>query len=266
MDLANRLSILQTRADEQRAALDHQKKAETALVLPFFDALGYDLFDVRAVEPEVNVGKDGGETVEYALKREDRPVVLVECEGETASAEVPDDHTLFRHAEAMDVPLVLFTDGLRNRFYAVVADEDERPGEPLLDLDLLDYTSEDVDLLRQFTRPVFDRAAVRTIRGHARNRQVREYLAQQKEAPDAPFVQFVATQICDGNVPDGELDRFRPAVQNVLDELLREPEPGRRSPAAREEAPVPPAEEGTEKQQEPGVFGKDVVKRALNDL
>lgn len=266
MDLADRLSILQTRADEQHAALDHQKKTETALVLPFFDALGYDPFDLRAVEPEANVGDGEEATVEYALKREGRPVVLVACGGEAVSSEGPDDHPLFRHAEAMDVPLVLFTDGLRYRFYAVAADDEERSGEPLLDLDLLDYTSRDVDLLRQFTRPVFDREAVRTIRDQARNRQVREYLARQKEAPDAPFVQFVATQICDGSVPDGELDRFRPAVQTVLDELLEDPDPGRRAPAAREEAPVPPAEEGPETQPEPGVFGKEIVKRALDDL
>ncbi len=40
MDLADRLSILQARADGQHAALDCQKETETTLLLSFFDALG----------------------------------------------------------------------------------------------------------------------------------------------------------------------------------------------------------------------------------
>ena len=266
MDLADRLSMLQARVDGQRAALDRQKKTETALILPFFDALGYDPFDVRTVEPEASVG-EGDETVDYALKRDDTPVMLVECTGAARALEAPDDSALFRQAEAMGVPLVLFTNGVRFQFYTVDEGEAEPSGGPALDFDLLDHASGAVGVLRRLARPVFDADGVRAaLHGHTRSRQVREYLAGQKDAPDAPFVQFVASQACGGTVPSDELDRFRPVVQNVLEELLGATEDEDGALAARGESPVPVNEGGATERKTSGVFEKDIVKHALNDL
>ncbi|MCS3656771.1 type I restriction enzyme HsdR N-terminal domain-containing protein [Salinibacter ruber] len=266
MDLADRLSMLRARADGQRAALDCQKTTETALVLPFFDALGYDPFDVRAVEPEASVeGED--ETVDYALKRDGRPVMLVECTAATKPLEAPGAPALLRHAEAMDVPLVLFTNGIRFQFYAVDEGEAEPPDGPALDFDLLDHSSNEVDVLRRLARPVFEADAVgAAMRAWTRSRQVRSYLTQQRDAPDAPLVQFVATQICDENVSGDELDRLRSVVQNVLDELLGATEDDNERPAPRAESPVPPGGADADTQRRTGVFEKDIVKRALNDL
>ena len=266
MDLADRLSMLRARADGQRPALDRQKATETALILPFFDALGYDPFDVRAVEPEAGVeGED--ETVDYALKRDGRPVMLVECTAATKPLEGLADPALLRHAEAMDVPLVLFTNGVRFRVYPVGGDDAEPPDGPALDFDLLDHSSGEVDVLRRLARPVFEADAVgAAMRAWTRSRQVRAYLTQQRDAPDAPLVQFVATQICDENVSGDELDRLRSVVQNVLDELLGATEDANEPPAPREESPVPPGGTDADAQRRTGVFEKDIVKRALNHL
>jgi len=266
MDLADRLSMLRARADGQRAALDRQKATETALLLPFFDALGYDPFDVRAVEPDVRVER-ADETVDYALKRDGTPVMFVECMRATRVLEVPDDSILLRHAEAMDVPFVLFTNGVRFRVYRVGGDGAGSSEELILDFDLLDYEPGEVDVLRRLARPVFDADDVcAAAYGRTRSRQVREYLTRQRDAPDASFVRFVATQICDETVSGDELDRLRPVVQNVLDELLGQAEDEKEPPAAREGSPVPPGGEDATERKRAGVFEKDIVKRALNDL
>ena len=264
MDLADRLSMLQARVDGQRAALDRQKKTETALVLPFFDALGYDPFDVRAVEPEASLG-EGDETVDYALKRDGTPVMLVECTDAAGAPDPPDNPALFRQAEAMGVPLVLFTNGVRFQFYTVGGDEAEPSDGPALDFDLLDHASGEVDVLRRLARPVFDADGARAaLYGRTRSRQVREYLARQKDAPDAPFVQFVATQVCDGTVPSDELDRFRPVVRSVLEELLGATEG--EALTARGGSPVPVGGGSATERKTSGVFEKDIVKHALNHL
>ncbi|MEF8865368.1 MAG: hypothetical protein V5A20_06355 [Salinibacter sp.] len=271
MTLADRLSLLRARAEGQRAALDRQKQTETALVLPFFDALGYDPFDVRNVEPEAGIdGED--EVVDYVLKRDETPVMLVECTEATGGLDELEEDALFGHAEAMGAPIVVFTNGLQSRFYAVPDGNGGRPEEPVLAFDLLDHTPGDVDTLRQFARPVFDEEEIRgTAHSRVRSRQLREYLVRQKDAPDVPFVRFVATQVCGDSVSEDELDRLRPVVQNVLDELLEETQNERTPLSAQKESPVPPNGEAVSnreaaEQKQTGVFEKDIVKRVLDEF
>ncbi|PSQ94253.1 MAG: restriction endonuclease, partial [Bacteroidetes bacterium QH_2_63_10] len=56
MDLTEKISALQSSAQRQLPALTSLKKMETALILPFFNALGYDPFDVREIEPDFEMG------------------------------------------------------------------------------------------------------------------------------------------------------------------------------------------------------------------
>jgi len=273
MDLANRLSILRARAEEQRAALDRQKKTETALVLPFFDALGYDPFDVRDVEPEATVEQEGDEdTVDYVLKKEGRPVMLVEWMETNEAPKASDDHDLFRHAGALDASLVVFTNGLRYRFYVVSEGHVRGDGKPILDFDLLNHDSGDVDALRRLTKRAFDADELLTATyERTRSRQVREYLVQQTDAPDTPFVQFVAAQVSNGSAADEDLDEFRPVVQRVLNELFEAAADEREPSSARNDAPVPSngkavPDEAANGQEQVGVFEKDIVKRVLEEF
>ncbi len=227
MNLADRLSTLQARAERQRAVLDRQKKTETALVLPFFDALGYDPFDVRAVEPEASTDDKENGRADYVLRRDGTPLVLVECTEATRPLDVPENHVLLRRAALMGGPLVLFTNGLRFQFYTGGGTEAEGLEGPVLDFDLLDYTSEDVAALRQLARPVLDMDTVRAALQRPICRcQVREYLTRQRNAPDD------ATK----------------------------------SPGAQEEAPGSPSKGEAGEGTTTGVFGKDIVKHALEDL
>ncbi len=273
MDLANRLSILRARAEKQCTALDRQKKMETALVLPFFDALGYDPFDVRDVEPEASVEREGEkDTVDYVLKKEARPVMLVEWMEVNEAPEVSEDHDLFRQAEALDASFVVFTNGLRYRLYAVSGEDARGSGKPILDFELLNHESGDVDVLRRFTKRAFDEDEILAATyDRTRSRQVREYLVQQTDTPDAPFVQFVAAQVSNDPVADDDLDQFRPVVQRVLNELLGAAEEEREPLSAPKDAPVPPngetvADGAVNEQEQVGVFEKDIVKRVLEDF
>jgi hypothetical protein len=52
MDLATRLGELQNRALEHREVLLTEEAAKNALVMPFIQALGYDVFNPSAVTPD----------------------------------------------------------------------------------------------------------------------------------------------------------------------------------------------------------------------
>ena len=272
MDLIDRLAILRDSAEGQHHALDTPKKTETALVLPFFDALGYDPFEVQDVEPDVRVdGDDDAVPVDYVLKKEGDPVMLVQCSAATDDLEVDEDHVLLRHLDTVEADLVVFTNGLRYHFYTDAVGSGA-PAAAVFEFDLLGSEPAAVETLRRFTKRAFDPDEVRSASDdRPYDRLVQEYLTRQKDAPDAPFVQFVAAQIHDGDVPDDALDQLRPVVQHALEELAGDAEEELGNVLDREERRVsrngdPVDHDDRDEPEASGVFDKDIVKRVLDDF
>jgi hypothetical protein len=69
MDLSTRLVDLQKKVNAHREILLTEEAAKTALVMPFIQALGYDVFNPGEVVPEftADVGTKKGEKVDYAI-------------------------------------------------------------------------------------------------------------------------------------------------------------------------------------------------------
>ena len=100
MDLATRLAELHKRTIEHREVLLTEEAAKTALVMPFIQALGYDVFNPGEVIPEfsADVGTKKGEKVDYAICKDGKVTILVECK--PASVELNINHAgqLFRYS------------------------------------------------------------------------------------------------------------------------------------------------------------------------
>ena len=66
MELSIRLAELQKRTIEHREVLLTEEAAKTALVMPFLQSLGYDVFNPSEVVPEftADVGTKKGEKVD----------------------------------------------------------------------------------------------------------------------------------------------------------------------------------------------------------
>jgi len=81
MDLATKLVELEKRTAQHRELLLTEEAAKTALVMPFIQALGYDVFNPAEVIPEftADVGIKKGEKVDYALAIDGKLAILIEC-------------------------------------------------------------------------------------------------------------------------------------------------------------------------------------------
>ena len=82
MPFAEDINILASRIPGLKSRLSSNEEAtKTALVLPFFSALGYDFTNFDEVEPEFDAerGDAKGWKADYALMSDGQPVVIVEC-------------------------------------------------------------------------------------------------------------------------------------------------------------------------------------------
>jgi hypothetical protein len=72
MDFIDKLRELSARIPKQLDYIQTEEATKNALVLPFLNALGYNVFDPTEVTPELtaDVGMKKGEKVDYAILRE----------------------------------------------------------------------------------------------------------------------------------------------------------------------------------------------------
>lgn len=70
VDLIDQLQALVARADQTVDSLTNEEATKMALIAPFLQALGYDIFNPTEVKPEFSADLPGiqqGERVDYAV-------------------------------------------------------------------------------------------------------------------------------------------------------------------------------------------------------
>ena len=74
---------VRTRSGQFAKRVDHletEEATKSALVIPFIQMLGYEIFDPTEVVPEFTAGgPKKGEKVDYALMKDGKPTILIEC-------------------------------------------------------------------------------------------------------------------------------------------------------------------------------------------
>lgn len=126
MSIEQSLAILSERVRSNSSAMATEEAVKTAVVLPFFHALGYDVFNPNEMVPEFTadaVGKKG-EKVDYAIKLDNEIRILVECKPITTNLDKVHLAQLFRYFTVTMVSVGLyegrFTSAIRDQFTALV--------------------------------------------------------------------------------------------------------------------------------------------------
>lgn len=221
MELAEELSTLQSSAENQLQDLDTEEKTKNALLLPFFDALGYNPFNVLEVEPEHAVGRDGDVTkIDYAINVDGAPAILFDCKEAKSDLGAVSDDPIFQHFGDSESALFIRTNGLNYQFFADFGMGGDIDSRPFLDFDLLDHEPEQVKFLERLTKHRFDTQKVLSAAFELKyTRLLQAYFIQQREDLDTHFVRFLAAQVCEGEVSKETLKRFRPVVQELLQQF-----------------------------------------------
>ena len=98
MDFVDQLKQFAKRVESMKDSLQTEEATKTALIMPFFSMLGYDVFNPQEFVPEftADVGIKKGEKVDYAILKDGEPVILVECKSITENLDRHDSQ-LFRY-------------------------------------------------------------------------------------------------------------------------------------------------------------------------
>lgn len=217
MDLIDRLTDLANRIKRQRDHVKTEEAVKTAFILPFIQALGYDVFNPAEVIPEhtADHGVKKGEKVDYAIKLNDKIMILIECKQVNAPLEAKHAGQLFRYFTVTEARFGVLTDGVRYLFYTDLEAPNKMDERSFFEFNLLDFNESAIDELKKFSKTSFD---VDNIVSTASNLKYLRALLNEVKAefsnPSEDLVRMLITRVMPGV-------RFTAQVKEQYTELTR---------------------------------------------
>ena len=120
MELVDRIRELSSQASRQLEHISSEEATKISFVMPFIQALGYNVFDPREVVPEytADVGTKKGEKVDYAVIQDGKPIILIEVKSATSNLNEEHASQLFRYFAVTEARIGILTNGLEYRFHS----------------------------------------------------------------------------------------------------------------------------------------------------
>lgn len=240
MDLATRIAELQKRTIEHREVLLTEEAAKTALVMPFIQALGYDVFNPSEVVPEytADVGTKKGEKVDYAICNGGNVTVLIECKPSSVELNINHASQLFRYFSVTAARLAILTNGVVYQFYSDVEVPNKMDDKPFFTFSMDAIKPTDVKTLENFAKASFDIEKIVKEAGNLKLQSLlRKELEKEFAEPSEDFVRLMARRIYSGNITAALKDNTARLLVSTISTLVRDMVTERLSSALNASAP-----------------------------
>lgn len=226
MDLSTKLIELEKRTTQHRELLLTEEAAKTALVMPFLQALGYDVFNPGEVIPEftADVGIKKGEKVDYALNIDGNLSVLIECKPSSVELDLKHASQLYRYFSTTSARVAILTNGVIYQFYSDIEQPNKMDDKPFFVFSMDSIRRTDPQTLERFTRHQFDIDAIVAEAGRLKlESQMRIELEKEFANPSDEFIRLMAARVQPGGRMTASVrDQFQPILVASIAAIVRD--------------------------------------------
>lgn len=217
MDFIDQLRALAARISNTKDLIQTEEATKNAMVMPFIQSLGYNVFDPLEVTPELvaDVGTKKGEKVDYAILKDGKPIILFECKKCGSDLNVNHASQLFRYFHVTEARFGVLTNGISYRFFTDLEQPNKMDEKPFLEFSLLDFKEQDVEELKKFAKASFDVETILTTANELKyTRAIQNLLAEWMSNPAEEFVKLIVADVVPGK-------RFVPAVKEQFTPITK---------------------------------------------
>lgn len=218
-----------------------EQATKQQLILPFLQALGYDIFGVSELEviPEsisafATKTKAGSlNKVDYAIAIKGTIVMLLEAKARNEKPEIHHGQLKSYFNATLSAKVGICTNGVEYRFYTDLRNQNVMDQEPFFIFNLFDYQPKDLENLKLFHRDNFDTSAIKIkaeemvfVKGMA------VLIGNLLKDPSDELVRFLMGELTkldggyaiEGKITSKKIEQFKPiakkAIQTCLLELM----------------------------------------------
>ena len=224
MDLADLLKTLTDRAIKMQNQLQTEEATKNALVLPFLQALGYDIFNPMEVQPEFtsDIGIKKGEKVDFGILIDDELVILIECKTITDKLDKADSQ-LIRYFQAASAKFGILCNGIIYKFYTDLEKPNKMDEKPFLVIDLLNLKEQDIVELKKFHKSTFNISQIISTASELKYlNEIKSMLSDLAENPTEEFTKFFISAVYKRNATTAVIEQFKTIVKKSLSQWTSE--------------------------------------------
>ena len=224
MDFIDQLKQFSERVKQLRDHLPTEEATKTALVMPFFQMMGYDVFNPMEFKPEfiADVGIKKGEKVDYAIYLNNSLCMLIEAKAANDQL-LQHDGQLFRYFATTKAKFGILTNGILYKFYTDLEETNKMDSKPFLEFDLLDIKESMIPELKKFTKAAFDVVVIFNTASELKySYEIKKYLDQQLKEPSDDFTIHIIKSFLETRMTQQVIEKFRPIVKKAINQYISE--------------------------------------------
>lgn len=256
MSIDATLRVLTDRVQQHANTMLTEEAVKTAVVLPFLQSLGYDVFNPGEVIPEFTadaVGKKG-EKVDYAIKLDDQIRILIECKPISTNLDKTHLAQLYRYFSVTSAKFAILTNGRFFHFHSDLEEPNKLDSRPFFTFDITEPNNQILAELKKFEKTGFD---VESILANAERLKytsaLKAEITRQIESPSDDFIRLIASSVHEGRFTTAVIEQYTGLVRSAFREVIRDSVQDRLSSALAKTEAV------TESQEERPQAEGDVV-------
>lgn len=202
-----------------------EEATKTSVIMPFFQILGYDVFNPTEFIPEytADVGIKKGEKVDYAILLNGELTLLIEAKSINEQLEKHDSQ-LFRYFGTTAAKFAILTNGLIYRFYSDLDEQNKMDSSPFFEINLLDISDSEIIELKKFCKENFDLSMILDTASELKYLGlIKKVLKDEFANPSDDFIRFILTQgVYDGMKTQNTVEKYRPTVKKSISQYINE--------------------------------------------
>jgi hypothetical protein len=228
MDFKDQIKQISERVSKLKDQILTEEATKNAFIMPFIQALGYDVFNPLEVVPEFvsDIGTKKGEKIDYAIFKDGNPTILVECKHWAQNLNLHDGQ-LLRYFHVSKARFGLLTNGIVYRFYSDLVEPNKMDEKPFLEFVITDIKDNQIEELKKFHKSLFDAESITNTASELKYTNELKHLLQQELANPSPeFVKHFAKQVYPSVVTAKVLEQFtnltKKSIQQHISDLITE--------------------------------------------
>lgn len=231
MDFKDSILQFAARVDKLCPQIQTEEATKNALIMPFIQLLGYDVFNPFEVSPEfvADIGIKKGEKVDYAIISEGKPILLIECKHYTQDLN-PHNSQLFRYFHTTEAKFGLLTNGVDYRFYTDLVSPNKMDEKPFFEFRITDVKENEIAELKKFHKSYFNVDNITNTASELKFlNQIKQLLHQDFSEPSDDFVKYFAKKVYPSAMTQKVLEQFKSItkkacavyVSDIINEKLK---------------------------------------------
>ncbi|HEY3370336.1 MAG TPA: type I restriction endonuclease [Prolixibacteraceae bacterium] len=228
MDFKDQIKILGERVNRLKDQILTEEATKNAFIMPFLQALGYDVFNPIEVVPEFisDIGLKKGEKIDYAIFMDGKPTILIECKHWNQNLSIHDGQ-LLRYFHTSKAKFGLLSNGIVYRFYSDLVDANKMDEKPFLEFNITEIKDNQIEELKKFHKSYFDAdSIVNTASELKYTNELKQLLNTELNNPSPEFVKLFAKQVYPSVITAKVLELFtnltKKSVQQYISDLITE--------------------------------------------